>query len=311
MTPHTSRTDSSDCPQGIIPMPRRQMRPTEQGYPDHRVLMLSSKLQTSLEIDELINIFTAEIQSEVSIDGILYQEPSHGIDIEIGVQFRHTLSYTLVLFEHPLGNIRFFRSTPFSEAESQRIEHLLTALVYPLRNALKYMKAVQSSYIDALTGVKNRAAMDNALRREVELAHRQGTDLSIIVLDIDFFKRVNDDFGHAAGDQVLKLIAKTLEKSVRRSDMVFRYGGEEFVAVLSYTSEEGAKLLANRIREKIAVLDIPELGGRQITASLGVAILHKEDDAKLIFKRGDRALYRAKRLGRNRVISAETAQVAD
>jgi diguanylate cyclase (GGDEF)-like protein len=246
------------------------------------------------------------VRRELAVDGLLYQEPSHGVDIELGTQCRHTLSYTLVLFEQPLGNIRFFRTSAFSELECQKVEQLLTALVYPLRNAFKYMQAIRSSFIDGLTGVKNRAAFDNALHREVELAHRQGTELSIVVLDVDHFKKVNDVYGHAAGDQVLIKIAKTLEASVRRSDMVFRYGGEEFVAILSYTSEEGAKLLANRVREQIAALDISELDGHQVTASLGIATVNEQDDVVSIFKRGDAALYRAKHLGRNRVVSAET-----
>ena len=307
MTLHTS---PPDYPQGIIPMPRRQMNYLEQNSTDHRVLALNSRLQMTLEVEKLINIFTAEMQSEAGVEGILYQEPSHGVDIEVGKQCRHTLSYTLVLLEQSLGTIRFFRSTPFSEPESQGVEHLLTALVYPLRNALKYMKAVQSSFVDGLTGVKNRAAFDNALRREIELAHRQDTELAVVVVDVDYFKRVNDKFGHAAGDQVLIKIAKTLEASVRRSDMVFRYGGEEFVAILSYTGEEGAKLLANRVRKQIAALEISEIDGHPITASFGVAILNKEDDAASIFQRGDAALYRAKGLGRDCVVSAEAAEEA-
>jgi len=287
-------------------MPRRQLHFAKQNISDHGLYALNNRLQTSLEIDELIEIFMSEVQRELAVDGLLYQEPSHGVDIELGTQCRHTLSYTLVLFEQSLGNIRFFRTSLFSELECQKIEQMLTALVYPLRNAFKYMQAIQSSFIDGLTKVKNRAAFDNALHREVELAHRQGTELSIVILDVDHFKKVNDAYGHAAGDQVLIKIAKTLEDSVRRSDMVFRYGGEEFVAILSYTSEEGAKLLANRVREQIAELNIPELDGYRVTVSLGIAAMNEQDDVASIFKRGDAALYRAKHLGRNRVVSAET-----
>ena len=287
-------------------MPRRQLHFAEQSISDHGVFALNNRLQTSLEVDELIKIFTAEVQSESAVNGVLYQEPAHGIDIELGTQCRHTLSYALVLFDQSLGNIRFFRTTPFSELECQKLEHMLTALVYPLRNAFKYMQAIQSSFIDGLTGVKNRAAFDNALHREIELAQRQGTEVSIVVLDVDHFKKVNDSYGHAAGDQVLIKIAKTLEASVRRSDMVFRFGGEEFVAILSYTSEEGAKLLANRVREQISELDILEIDGHRVTASIGIASMGEHDDAASIFKRCDAALYRAKHLGRNRVVSAET-----
>ena len=302
----TQRIENRRYPHWAVSLSDKTAR-QPQGLPaSHRLLTLTNVLQTSLEVDELIRLFAGETQSEIGFDGVLYQEYSYGLDIAVGEQTPHTLSYTLSLREEQMGEIRFFRSLPFNKAEAELLESYLCTLIYPLRNGLKYMRAVQTSYIDALTGVKNRAAMNNALHREIELAHRQNSDLSIVVVDVDHFKRINDQFGHSAGDEVLCQIARALEECVRCSDMVFRYGGEEFVALLSYTDLEGAAKLAERVREKVAKLEIPVIDGQQISASLGVTTLLPSDDGASLFNRSDKALYRAKQSGRNRVVVDRT-----
>jgi diguanylate cyclase (GGDEF)-like protein len=125
--------------------------------------------------------------------------------------------------------------------------------------------------------------------------------ISLIVLDIDFFKRVNDRFGHAAGDLVLKQVAQTIEATIRCSDALYRYGGEEFVVVLNGTGRDGARLLADRIRQNIEALCFTNPEGLQVTMSLGVTTLRKNDTRQTLFERADAALYQAKETGRNRV----------
>lgn len=266
-----------------------------------RVLELTSVLQTTLDVKKLIDLFSTEIHTDVAVDGLRYHLVSHGIDIIIGDQPPHTCSYQLVIAEQKLGEIRFFRHRPFSEDETRSLENLLCALVYPLRNALMYQDAVRSSFIDPLTGIKNRAAMDNALHREVELCRRQGASMSVILMDIDYFKQINDRYGHAAGDTALRAVAQCAERSIRSSDMLFRFGGEEFLILLSYTRTEGALLLAERIRRHIERLDpLPGID-MNLTVSLGVSSLRDNEDAKTLFERTDKALYQAKQQGRNRV----------
>jgi diguanylate cyclase (GGDEF)-like protein len=154
--------------------------------------------------------------------------------------------------------------------------------------------------------VNNRAAMDNALAQEIELAQRHDTPLSVIILDVDKFKRINDTYGHIAGDAVLKRIAESMTESARGSDIIYRYGGEEFVILLRNTDEPGATLLAERIRKAIeSIMFKYDNFDIRITASAGLATLVQTDDIKSILERCDKALYQAKEQGRNRVVVAK------
>ncbi|MEJ2693933.1 MAG: GGDEF domain-containing protein, partial [Candidatus Thiodiazotropha sp.] len=203
-----------------------------------------------------------------------------------------------------LGQIQLTRGRKFRQPEIEQIENLLAALLYPLRNALLYRAAIHSAFIDSLTGVKNRGAFDSNFSRDVEYSHRKESELSLIVLDIDLFKLVNDGYGHIVGDNVIRQVAQSVEHTIRSSDAVYRYGGEEFVIVLNGTDEAGALLLAERIRQNIERLVIGSLKDLQTTVSLGVASLQADEGAAQLLKRADAALYRAKREGRNRVVAA-------
>lgn len=266
-----------------------------------KVLALSGILQTTLETNELLALFARELAGFVDFDGLRYRLSAQFIDIELGEQTRHSCEYQLVVSDEELGELRLHRFYPFEESELETIENLLAGLLYPLRNTLLYQRALTTALIDPLTGVKNRATMDNALHREIELAHRLNSQLSVILLDIDHFKRINDSFGHLFGDQVLRATAKCAEQTIRDSDMLFRYGGEEFLIVLSGTGKEGASLLAERIRKNVEDLEPHPSHGVRPTISLGVTSLCDEDNATSLFARVDSALYRAKQAGRNRV----------
>jgi len=169
------------------------------------------------------------------------------------------------------------------------------------------------SLTDALTGIGNRRALDQAVRVELARARRHGAALSVAIIDVDHFKRINDTLGHAAGDRVLAALAHRLRVSARRSDPVFRYGGEEFAVVLFATPLAGAARLAERVRAEIAARPLRTEGHQvALTVSVGVAELIGEDDEEglALFARADAALYRAKREGRNRVKTGEQDEVA-
>ena len=265
-----------------------------------RVLELSSILQTTLDIDAQVGLFGKEIQRYLSIDGLVYTPPGSDHKIIYGQEASQRATYDLKLEEKSLGTVRVYREMPFAEKEITSLENLLCALVYPLRNALSYRQAVELASRDPLTGVQNRLALSSSLQREVDLAHRQQVTLSMLVIDIDHFKAFNDEYGHAFGDDVLTTVAQTISNTVRRSDLLFRYGGEEFVVIASHTDEKGAMLLAERIRENIA--GVQSVRGRpvQVTVSLGVARLQAKETAEAFFERADKAVYSAKRNGRNR-----------
>lgn len=153
---------------------------------------------------------------------------------------------------------------------------------------------------DRLTGLCNRYELDRVLEREFAAAVRYGTVFSIIIADIDHFKRVNDTFGHYAGDQVLIAFGQILSQRLRRSDVVGRWGGEEFMLVCAHTNIDGAKTLAELIRCQIDETAFPVVG--RLSASFGVAGFQQGDSITSIATRADAALYRAKEAGRNRVV---------
>ncbi|MBF0474944.1 MAG: GGDEF domain-containing protein [Deltaproteobacteria bacterium] len=155
------------------------------------------------------------------------------------------------------------------------------------------------SATDRLTKVYNRLRLDEFLKTEFQRSRRYGNPLSVIMLDIDYFKRVNDTHGHQAGDQVLCEMAGLLGSCIRRTDLLGRWGGEEFMVICAETALPDARRMAEKIRCAIETHPFPVV--QSMTASLGVAELKHDDTMESIIKRADVALYEAKQKGRNRV----------
>jgi diguanylate cyclase (GGDEF)-like protein/PAS domain S-box-containing protein len=160
----------------------------------------------------------------------------------------------------------------------------------------------ERSLTDQLTGLANRRSLDLKLAMEVRLAVRHMVPLSFVMLDVDHFKQYNDSFGHPAGDDVLRKVAAILQECVRVTDFAARWGGEEFAVMLRHTSEDGALIVAERIRESV---ERTAFTHRRVTVSVGVATLMRfKPNAGDLLAEADRALYEAKRGGRNRVVTA-------
>ncbi len=159
---------------------------------------------------------------------------------------------------------------------------------------------------DQLTGLHNRRAYTQAITSEVALNQRYKIPLSLVMIDIDFFKEINDTYGHKKGDEVLISTGKVLAKSIRKTDLVYRIGGEEFAIIAPGTTLEGARVLAESVRIKVEEMKHKNLA--PVTISLGVAELMPEEDEDKLFFSADNALYEAKNKGRNRteVYLAET-----
>lgn len=263
-------------------------------------------LQTTLDIEQLLEAFSLHLAGAVPHDTWHYSQIEQGLQLSGGDSGAHSCSYQLRLEDQDLGEWRAARDFPFSDTELATVEAYLCRLVFPLRNALLYRKALDSAYLDPLTRTRNRGALYSSLQREWELARRHGQPLSVIMLDVDHFKAVNDTYGHAIGDAVLKQVAECITHCVRASDIVFRYGGEEFLVLLSNTPQDGAVHLAERIRHDLARQTHVACDGTplRVTASLGVATLYEGDSKELLLTHADQALYRAKRGGRNRVEAA-------
>jgi diguanylate cyclase (GGDEF)-like protein len=180
---------------------------------------------------------------------------------------------------------------------------LLFVIAGPLVSSLRTLsRTARSASIDALTQLANRGAFERTLADELTRADRYQHPLSLVVLDLDKFKQLNDTYGHPAGDEALRQLARVLETNLREHDTAARVGGEEFALILPETSLEGAHLLAERMRMAVQALNF-DTGGHtlRVTASFGVADTSGGHDAAALYRAADGALYRSKQEGRNRV----------
>ncbi|SDY98721.1 GGDEF domain-containing protein [Pseudomonas sp. NFIX28] len=266
---------------------------------------LSLQLQTSLEPQHILGLFFRETQRLVPLDALVYQHKPSDLRLEFGQRGHHSISYSLSHEGETMGELVFRRNQRFSDQEQGHLESLLSTLLYPMRNALLYRAATRSALRDPLTDTGNRIAMDQTLQREIDMARRHLHPLSLLMLDIDHFKRINDSHGHSAGDEVLKAVAATIKAQLRNVDMVFRFGGEEFLILLSNTGRDAAAMVGERLRQAAQAKDYWADGTLiELTVSLGCSTLLPGESAESLLRRADSALYVAKREGRNRLAMA-------
>jgi diguanylate cyclase (GGDEF)-like protein len=269
-------------------------------------LQLTEALQRSLDPEELLSIFFTELHQLVPIDGLSYLHEIANIRINVAEHTEHLFTYNLITPKEHFGELKISKSVPFLDEELDLLHSHLDVIVYPLKNALNFRDAINASMKDPLTGAGNRIALTNALHHGIELAKRYQQTMAVLMLDMDNFKSINDMFGHSQGDDVLISVVETMIEDVRTSDSVFRYGGEEFVILLSNTTLNRANHIAERLRVKIEALTLEEDGIRiMTTSSIGIAMLKADETMSKLLARADGAMYEAKRAGRNQVKIAE------
>lgn len=268
---------------------------------------LFQKLQTTLDVSELLSLFQETLSQFVAFDSMHYKNSNIGVSWDYQSLQKHQASYTLTLKEKSLGELKVSRSQAFAAQELNDIETALSFLMHPLNNSIQYSYALQNSLSDPLTDIGNRKALEKALHREIESAKRHQTPLAILMLDLDKFKVLNDELGHLEGDKALKLTANILKYCARECDMAFRYGGDEFILLMSKTGPQGAMLLAERLKEKLkhSLKDFQAKLSEnmpKLSASIGITHLNKVDDQKNFIQRADNALRQAKQSGRNNIV---------
>lgn len=219
------------------------------------------------------------------VQSITPQERESVVNRHVAIQVQNGIDYDLVWQAGLLGGCV-----------------VLVVLYWNRKLAALNKRLEQLSVTDKLTGLFNRQKLDVTLERECAQALRLGQPLSVIIMDLDYFKTVNDTYGHQVGDAMLVTVAQLLSARLRQTDCAGRWGGEEFMVICPHTDLQGAKALAETLRQAIAVQAFPTAGRR--TASFGVACCTAGDQANTIVSRADAALYKAKRLGRDRVETA-------
>lgn len=200
------------------------------------------------------------------------------------------------------------RGSAFSDSDREVFLYLIGQASVSIENISAHERVSEQAVTDELTGLPNNRAFRETIDREMSRAERFEHELSLVILDVDNFKSVNDTYGHLQGDEVLRAIGKILLEEPRAIDEPARYGGEEFVVALPETGVDGAVELAERIRERLSATDIPLLDGSgrlNVTASFGTATIPlSASTVRQLFAAADDALYEAKRSGKNRVVTA-------
>ena len=218
-------------------------------------------------------------------------------------QLKSAVSTRLTFLSNHIENYRSSDKTHFDESQ-QKIQQLTDRIHQMEKQSEDLQKDVEKhrelALKDALTGMWNRQALNEELEKEFARWQRYQTSFSLVVWDLDHFKQINDKYGHAAGDKVLKTFAQTFMKATRDTDFVARFGGEEFVGIFPETKLNDALSLANKIREKVASSKFHYQGEPvPITASAGIATVHDDDTIDSLLQRADKMLYTAKSKGRN------------
>lgn len=262
-----------------------------------------SFLQTLLlqdNIPALLKRVHERLQDFVAFQGISFTGMDNRIQVHEGMLSTHQIRYPLLIQKQPLGHVILSRDTPFTEGERQRLRILLHHLCFAINPILKYQEALDNARTCPLTRIPNRRAFQEELSRAVTQAVRNQNHFSLLVLDIDDFKKVNDTHGHDVGDVILTEFTARLVHLCRHADRLFRIGGEEFAFLLMDTDEEHGQYLADRIQQ--ACLDHPiasPAGLLSITVSMGLCAWRVGTDEHTLFKKADQAMYLAKKSGKN------------
>jgi diguanylate cyclase (GGDEF)-like protein len=209
----------------------------------------------------------------------------------------------LVSFGQTLGIIALDSAMPdaFRDGDLQSLESVADICATAIQNAHYVERVKQLAYLDGLTGIFNRRFFELRIMEEIERARRYGTGMAVIMADIDQFKRLNDEFGHVLGDEVLRQVSSLFHQQLRKIDVVCRYGGEEFAILLTQTSAQHAMNIAEKLRKMVAGWQFPGVP-RTVTISAGAAAFPEHGTTRdALVRAADSALYAAKQAGRNRV----------
>lgn len=271
-------------------------------------MQLSDELQSSLDLNMLLRLFLEKVSTVVRLDGIHYQNEDLGIEASIAKQATHSCGYRLITNEDKLGEVVFKRGKKFTEKELSILETLLSTLIYPLRNALRFSMAVRSAFTDPLTGAGNRRFLQETLEREINLAKRHNQALSVLTVEVDGFRKLLEQHGLGNAERVLRELAGSLGELSRTTDAVFRNEGDQFVLILNNTDKAGAHVMARRIMDKAQTLpalshDDSGISPEALSLSMGLAVMTGTDSSSSVLERAAKALASARKRGGNLIHS--------
>ncbi len=257
-----------------------------------RNLALLEQLQTTLDVKQLINIFAIEVAKYLDFTGIYFKHAEISATARGSRQAKAERQFELKLNDEFFGIITYAVNSPISLGNYNILTELHCLLINPLNNAVRYHQAMQLAMQDGLTQLGNRRSFDEQIKRTMAQATRRHTRVGLILCDLNKFKAINDSFGHTVGDNVLVNFAQALRESVRDTECIFRFGGDEFAIIVADASEQSLAVIEQRIYQAIAQDAL--LAKYNVTSSLGLAFMNKADNPITFFQRADTALYSQK-----------------
>ena len=260
-------------------------------------MSLVEQLQTTLDIEQLLKIFLIALSNSFRITAIEL-ETYHGrfVTGTAGAD-NDQLALPIRIHDQLMGRVIYHSQKPITDIFLSSLSNYQKKLIFPLRNALAFWQLQQLALKDPLTGIGNRANYDDAIDRALQQCQRHNMRFSLLVLDLDNFKQVNDKHGHQVGDELLKSFVTVAANCLRGTDQFFRFGGDEFAIILDHDHFASAKVVCNRLINALANTDIVNNYG--VSVSVGCSYATADDNSASLFKRADKALYDAKKAGKN------------
>lgn len=295
-----------------IPLESPQLKLVSSSRPDTQrahqgvdAVHFLQAITASLELEDVMGTLGRFLYDLVQQTGWEYRRADGDEIMTGGKPDRHRLEYVLTLNGTEMGALKLMRGRRFSESEQIAIESLLGLAAPAIQNALRFASVTRQLERDPLTGLGNRRALTLQGAQWLADSIRHEQPISMLVMDLDRFKDVNDTHGHPVGDRLLCRVAEILTACTRTSDLCIRLGGDEFVVLLPWSGLADALECAERIRRRLESAPIETPTGEQVAAqlSIGVAGYRKGMDLDRLYHQADQALYAAKRSGANRVLA--------
>ncbi|WP_440906440.1 GGDEF domain-containing protein (plasmid) [Catenovulum sp. SX2] len=260
---------------------------------------LTERLHSSLDLQRIVQIFADEVAKYVQISGIRIQTEATSVQTERFVEGIYEHITELHINQKSVAILTYASYREFENQDLRLLQSLQNKLTMPVYNGLQYFLLQQQTVKDHLTQLGNRAGFDEQFEMAIARTQRDEQPLTLLVIDLDNFKRANDTYGHEMGDEVLKTFAKILRRCIRRSDLAFRFGGDEFAILLNNAEEDIAMRVASRIQSLVTQSAI--MHQCQVSSSIGCAAWEYSETSKQLFRRADSALYHAKDCGKNQL----------
>lgn len=258
---------------------------------------LVAELQTSLVIEDVLAIYAKFTKQLLNFSGLQFQSTLGTTQTSESETNSTPYIFDLAIGKEHLGQLIYFSKYPLGKAIEKKLRALHAALIYPLRNALMYSRVLKLATKDALTGLNNRSQFNDILLQKLENCRRYQRPFSLMLLDLDNFKHVNDNYGHQVGDDTLKEFSNVLCSSIRGTDTVFRFGGDEFAILIEDPAFTTNGVIAERVMRLVRLSSM--LSQYKVTTSIGFTMANNLDCENEIFARADKGLYKAKASGRN------------